>query len=178
MKNFIFYTTSFRALNFFELKANWKQIESLLTEKNSPFMQKLCLAQDVEASQAGMDNQSPLLCLLPSVRLILGTGAALAVKEVAFIRAEMGWCHWPIFGGVCCGLLCPGKAKLCCSAGWVLAQPVMYLIFSLVNWWHCLAKLTSPLAAHHLNPITPSTPDELICFQQPLKTFTRDLGCG
>lgn len=140
LKNFLFYITSFHALI------------SLLTGRNSLFMQKLCFAQDVEASQAGMDNQSPLLRLLSSDRSILSTGAALAVKEVVFIRAERGW---PVFGGVCCGLLCPGKAKLCFSAGCMLAQPVMSLIFSLVDWWHWMAKLTSPPAAQQLNSITP-----------------------
>lgn len=118
LKNFLFYITSFYVLI------------SLLTGRNSLFMQKLCFAQDVEASQAGMDNQSPLLRLLSSDRSILSTGAALAVKEVVFIRAERGW---PVFGAVCCGLLCPGKAKLCFSAGCMLAQPVMSLIFSLVD---------------------------------------------
>lgn len=87
----------------------------------------------MEASQAEMDNQSPVLCLLLSVRLISSPGAPLAGKEVALVRAEMGWCHWPVFEGVCCGLLCPGKAKLFLSAGRVLAQPEMSLIFSLVD---------------------------------------------
>lgn len=118
LKNFLFYITSFHALI------------SLLTGRNTLFMQKLCLAQDVEASQAGLDNQSPLLRLLSSDRSILSTGAALAVKEVVFIRAER---EWPVFEDVCCGLLCPGKAKLCFSAGCNLAQPVMSLIFSLVD---------------------------------------------
>lgn len=137
MKNFIFHIMSFRAL------------VSLLAER-IPLLCKNCVF-GCEVSQAGMDNQSALLCPLSSVRFILGPGAALAAKELAFIRAEMGWCHCPALGSVCCGLLCPGKAKPFFSAGWVLAQPVMSLIFSLVNCG-ILHLLSSPITPSHLLP--------------------------
>lgn len=31
----------------------------------------------------------------------------------------------------------PATWSIASWGGWVLAQPVMFLIFSLVNWWHC-----------------------------------------
>lgn len=91
LKNFIFYIVSFRAL----------------TVKKFTFYTKT-VSLDVQASQAGMDNQSPLLCLLSSIRFILSPGAALAVKEVAFIR-ELRWGgvtgpYLGVFAVVCCAL--------------------------------------------------------------------------